>query len=326
MSAYRNIPAFVRTYRDGCLVDSDASGGVPITSRGVELGEGAFATLRGYRGRCFRPAAHIRILEEGAAMFGLRLGFDTAGLSRLADEAARSVAPVPAHGHGLSGSDAYVRITVTSAASDVESTRERECECESLVAVVARPLSVPSADDYQHGIRAAVATQRRVPRACVSDPNVKTTSYALPVLARREAQRQGAAEAIMLCTEGSLACGAMSNLFLIAGHTLFTPPTSTGCRAGITRDAVCEIASDAGFEVRTEPLDPGMLFDADEVFLTNTRIECLPVAHVLPLRSDAYRPTKAARLGLPFAGTERIRCALRNLIDRETRDGAPVES
>ena len=84
----------------------------------------------------------------------------------------------------------------------------------------------------------------------------------------------------MLAIDGSLACGTMSNLFLVEKDVLSTPPIATGCRAGVTREVLFELAAREGLEVRETLVEPAALWQADEVFFASTRVECLPVSKV----------------------------------------------
>jgi branched-chain amino acid aminotransferase len=264
---------------------------VRVTDPGYLLGEGVFATLRAYDGVCFRAERHLTILARGAAMFGLELPCETEHLASIADEAASRV---PAR-------DAYVRVTVTRGGEG------------AVLSVLSRPLVVPSDADYARGVSATVVTARRIPPACI-DGTVKTTSYAPQVLARREAMSRGIGEGegIMLSAGGSLACGTMANLFLVMGDTLVTPSLASGCRAGVTRETVLEIAESVGLTKREASLDLAELFDAEEAFFTSTRVECLPIAAV-----DG-RAVGSARRGLAIhPRTTALRARLRALVAEE---------
>ncbi|HEY8077560.1 MAG TPA: aminotransferase class IV [Labilithrix sp.] len=219
---------------------------VPIVDPGYLLGDGVFATMRGYRGVCFRAAVHLADLARGAELFGIEL--PPHPLAALANEAAART------GAG----DANVRITLTRG---------------SRLSILARPMDVPAPDDYVRGASATIITRRA---ACI-EPRVKTTSYAPALLARREAAPR---EAIQLGASGELACGAMANLFVVVRDALLTPHLASGCRDGVTRRAVLELAPRVGLAPREERLEPSILAEADEAFLTSTRIECLPLARV----------------------------------------------
>jgi branched-chain amino acid aminotransferase len=268
---------------------------VPITDPGYLLGEGVFATMHGYDGVCFRAERHLETFVRGAETFGLALPVGIERIIAIADEAASRTRV----------RDAYVRVTLTRG-SDPE---------RAALSVLSRPLDVPSVDDYARGVASAVVATRRVPPACM-DPTVKTPSYAPQVIARRQAAALGVGpgEGIMLAVDGSLACGTMANLFLVRADALLTPPVSSGCRAGVTRELVLELAGRVGLTAREEPLDPAALSDADEAFFTSSRVECLPIATV-----DG-RAIGAARSGGPAGHprTTALRAALRAVASEET--------
>jgi branched-subunit amino acid aminotransferase/4-amino-4-deoxychorismate lyase len=260
---------------------------VPITDRGYLLGEGVFATLRGYNGICFRPERHLETLARGAHAFGMTLPMSIERLADIADEAAVFTG----------AADAYVRVTLARGAD----------ETQPVLSILARGFDVPTDTEYTHGIPVAIVSARRIPPECM-DPSIKTTSYAPSVLARREAGLRGARDGIQLAIDGSLACGTMANLFVVMRNTLFTPALATGCRAGVTREAIFEVAAREGIVVREERIDPTALSEADEVFFTSTRVECLPIASV-----DGHT------IGCSqYPHTAAFRGALRRLILEET--------
>ena len=223
---------------------------VSVLDRGWLLGDGVFATMRGYDGRCFGIAHHLEALREGARALGLELPGALPAIAELADEAARRT----------KAKDAYVRVTVARGAS----------------AIIARPLDVPSAEDYANGIETMVVGPRRIPPECV-DPRFKTSSYAPQLIAWREIEERGIREGIQLALDGTIACGTTSNFFLVQDGALVTPPTSTGCRPGVTRRTVIEIAEKLGVPVLEERIPPAALDRAQEAFFTSSRIELLPI-------------------------------------------------
>ncbi len=230
-----------------------------LLDHGYLLGDGVFATMRAYRGVCFRADRHLAALARGAALFGIELPSSLLQIAGLANEAARRTEEA----------DAYIRVTLTRGAPGARPT----------LSVLARAMDVPSEDAYARGVSVASVSPRRIPPACL-DGSIKTTSYAVQVLARREVQAKGADEGIQLAIDGALACGTMANLFVVSGDTLLTPSLESGCRAGITRGAILELAPRLFRDVREQRLDPAVLAEADEAFLTSTRVECLPIASV----------------------------------------------
>ncbi|MCW5816107.1 MAG: aminotransferase class IV [Labilithrix sp.] len=273
---------------------------VPFLDRGYQLGEGAFATLRAYDGRCFRADRHLAQLRRAAAAFGLSV---PRAVDDVLDEAATRTG----------AADARVRVTVT----------------DTTCSVFAEPMRVPTDDEYARGVAVVTVSARRIPPACFGardertaeadrvdvalgrlDASAKTTSYAMQTLARREAEARGAAEGIQLTLDGDLACATMANLFVVRGDALATPSLDSGCRAGVTRAAVLEIAKDVGLVAEERRVAARELRECDEAFLTSARIECLPIASV-----DGAPVARGSR-------AHALRAALRDLIRRERVRGS----
>lgn len=258
---------------------------VRVTDRGYLLGEGVFATMRGYGGVCFKSREHLATMARGAAMFGLPLPMTVEALAELCDEAARR----------SEAETAYVRVTLARDGGDG-----------SVLSILAKAFEVPPPSAYDSGIDAITVSLRRPPPAC-GDPTIKSTSYGREVLVRREVAARNAGEGIMLAVDGSLACGTMSNLFVVKGNDLFTPERASGCRCGVTRAAVIALASRLDLRVREERLAPSVLDDADEVFFASTRVECVPVARI-----DG-KPTRGR-----YERTHAMRAALLDLVREDT--------
>ncbi len=120
--------------------------------------------------------------------------------------------------------------------------------------------------------------RRNHPRAL--DPAIKSSNLLNNVLAVREAQARGAEEALLLNQDGRLAEGASTNVFLVRGGAVRTPPLSAGILAGITREIVLELASGLGLPASDDPLGPDDLREAEEAFLTSSTREVVPIRRV----------------------------------------------
>lgn len=263
---------------------------VSILDQGYLLGDGVFATMRAYGGTCFRAREHLEEITRGARL--LEIPLDPAALERVRSNLDEAAARTRAK-------DAYVRVTLT---------RGEVGAASPTLSILARPmLDVPTPADYERGVDAVTVTPRRIPPVCL-DGTLKTTSYIVQVLARREVAARGAFEGIQLAVDGSLAGGAMSTLFLIAGRDLYTPSAESGCRLGVTRATVLSLAASVGLTVHERRLEPSMLADADEAFFASTRVECLPIARV-----------DGRALRGRFEMTHALHAALRRRIDEETK-------
>lgn len=131
---------------------------------------------------------------------------------------------------------------------------------------------------YRDPLRLAMLEQGR--HAASPLAGVKVTSWMLNVWAVNEARRNGFDEVILLNERGEVAECTSANIFCARGGRVFTPPLSSGCLAGITREVVMEIGPGAGIPVEERTLFPEDLYSADEVFISSTNRSMLNVTEI----------------------------------------------
>jgi branched-chain amino acid aminotransferase len=145
--------------------------------------------------------------------------------------------------------------------------------------VVAQPISGPPASAYREGVAAAIVGVRRAAPDAV-DPSAKTGAHLPNVLALREARAAGAHEALLLDGQGFVTEGSTSNVFAVTGGRLRTPPLAAGILEGVTRGVVLRLARQAGVPAEEAPLRPEDLEGSDELFITSTVREIVPVTRL----------------------------------------------
>jgi branched-chain amino acid aminotransferase len=155
--------------------------------------------------------------------------------------------------------------------------------------VIAQPLHAPPARAWAEGVSAAIVGVRRASPAAV-DPSAKTGAHLPNVLALKEARTAGAHEALLLDDRGFVTEGASSNVFAVSGGRLRTPPLAAGILEGVTRGLVLRIARGEGVPLEETALRPEDLEGADEVFITSTMREILPVVRLGATTVGAGRP------------------------------------
>lgn len=198
---------------------------------GVTVGDGVFETCAVYEGTAFALTRHLRRLTRSAVGIGLAepdLDLVREGVAAVLAAAGPEVG--------------RLRITLTGGPGPLGSYRFAPEQQRQTVLVLAGP-----------GASSEVSRVVRVPwvrneRSSVA--GLKTTSYAENVVAVSEAYRLGADEAVLANTLGDLCEGTASNVFVERGGELVTPPLSSGCLAGITRELLLEWAAAAGLPVR----------------------------------------------------------------------------
>lgn len=238
---------------------------VSIFDRGYLYGDAVFETLRSYAGRVFRPGAHLDRLGAAAARLGIALPLERDALERaLRDTIAR-----------FGSEDATVRVTLSrgEGTGGIATTGDER----PTLSIVARPLEPYPAVAYARGIASGFAETRKVPPQCLPS-ELKTANYLSSILARRELDARGMTEGVQLAVDGAVVSGTVSNVFFVAAGRLVTPDVASGCRAGVTREVLLEIAGQLAIFAETRRVEARELAVADEIFFANTLMECLPVA------------------------------------------------
>jgi branched-chain amino acid aminotransferase len=241
---------------DGQLV-SDEDAKISVLDHGLLYGDGLFEGIRVRAGRVFRLDQHLARLQLGARSIGLELPFGAAEQARIVTDTVRA----------FGQKEAYVRLLVTRGEGPL-GVDPTTCKKPMVVCIVAE-IGLFDAEQRAQGLAMITSSYRR-PNPDVQDVAIKTLNYLGSVLAKQEARRQGADEALLLNQSGRVAEAAVANIFALHGRSLATPPALDGCLEGINRGAVLEIARELGFSVSERSLGRRDLFAADEVFLTGS--------------------------------------------------------
>jgi branched-chain amino acid aminotransferase len=147
------------------------------------------------------------------------------------------------------------------------------------IVIIVKPLPADWERKSETVIRVALVDVVRNPPRSVN-PRIKSSNLLNNLLAMRKARSQGAEEALMLNYRGELAEGSLTNVFIVKDGVIKTPSLDVGILAGITRQIALDLAENKGFEVEETIILPDQLFRADEVFLTGTTKEVIPVVSV----------------------------------------------
>jgi branched-chain amino acid aminotransferase len=227
-------------------------------------GDGVFEGMRVCGGRVFRFEAHLRRLAYGGRALHLALP----SASELREIVTRTVA---AHAEA----DAYVRLIVTRGDGPL-GVDPLSCPTPRVICIVDR-IALYSEEKRKRGLSMLTSSLRR-PSSDVLDPRIKSLNYLNNVLAKGEARRRGADEALLLNQHGHVAEASVANVFVVRDSRLLTPPTSDGALDGITRASVIELAAQLGIACEVRTLGRIDLLAADEVFLTGTGAGLVRVA------------------------------------------------
>jgi branched-chain amino acid aminotransferase len=271
----------VLVWLNGRVLDARAAR-VSALDRGLLHGDGLYDTWRTYGGRCFATGAHLRRLSAAAK----RLALPPPGDARAwAARAERLVAR-----NGLT--DAAVRLTITRGATGETLLPERSGRPTLLLTV--RPLPADLSEQQARGIACVLLPFPR--DAAFPWGTMKLVGHASAIVGRRHALRQGAGEGLYVTRDGEVTEGTTSNVFIVEGRTLLTPPHQSGVLGGVTRDLVLRLARRAGLRTREARLSVARVRRAAELFVTASTIEVLPVVRLDGRRVANGMPGRITRL------------------------------
>ncbi len=253
----------MKVWLDGVIVDG-AEARIPVTDHGLLYGDGVFEGIRAYARRVFRLDTHLERLAVSAAAIGLEI---PGGLARVRAVVLDTL-------RALGADDAYVRLVITRGSGPL-GVDPTTCPEPRLICI-ADQIQLYPPDLMRRGLDVVTVSMRR-PASDVLDPRVKSLNYLNSVLAKLEARRRGADEALLLNASGAIAEAAVANVFVVRGGVLRTPPATDGALEGVTRDSVLRLAGSLGIDAREQTLGRVDLLGADEAFLTGTGVRIVPI-------------------------------------------------
>lgn len=246
----------MKVWFDGSVVDERDARISPF-DHGLLTGDGVFETLRVYRGVPFAWTRHDARLRRSA---------DGLGLSVPDGAMLRDAAAAVIEANGIA--EGRLRVTLTGGPSPLGSERGTAGPTVLLAATEFRP--------WPPTVAVATVPWARNERSAVA--GIKTISYAENVRALAHAAEHGAGEAMFANTKGELCEATGSNVFVAHGGQLRTPPASSGCLLGVTRDLLLELAPSVGIKIEEFDLPLASLSGANEAFLTSSTREVHPIA------------------------------------------------
>lgn len=256
----------MKVYIDGQFHD-EADAKISVFDHGLLYGDGVFEGIRMYHNRIFKLREHIERLWWSAKAILLDIPMTPEELMRACVESCRV--------NNLR--EGYIRLIVTRGRGTL-GLDPRRCPKPSVI-IIATTIQLYPEKTYQEGLAiATVPTTRNLVNAV--NPAIKSLNYLNNILARIEANNAGVEEAIMLNSDGFVAECTADNVFVVQKGRLFTPPLSAGALYGITRNTVLDCARELGIPTGEPNLSRYDLYVADEMFVTGTAAEMVPVVKV----------------------------------------------
>ncbi len=256
----------MKIWLNGSLVDKE-NATTSVFDHGTLYGDGIFEGIRFYNKRVFRLEDHMDRLYYCAKYLELNIPYEKDALSKAVCETVAA--------SGLN--DGYIRLVVTRGAGSL-GLSPYSCP-RACVFIIADKIALYDPAVYENGLALVTSTIRRN-RADMICPQVKSLNYLNNILAKVEAIRQNAAEALMLNEQGNVAECTGDNIFIVKDGVVYTPPVTDGALDGITRRVVLEICAELGIPAQEKTMNRFTVTCADECFLTGTAAECVPVTQM----------------------------------------------
>lgn len=241
---------------------------ISVFDHGLLYGDGVFEGIRAYNGRIFKFDEHIDRLYESAKTVGIQIPISKEELKKAIIEVLRR--------NNLK--NAYIRLIVTRGIG-LLGLDPRHCEKPTIIIIPQSLEKYPLTSKTKSAIKAIISSTRRTPPFCLP-PMVKSLNYQNNILAKLEAIHAGVDEAIMLDWRGYVCEATGANIFIVKHGVLLTPPLYASILPGITRQTIIDIAKKLSIDVLERDLTIHDVYNADEIFLTGTGIEILPVIEV----------------------------------------------
>ncbi len=255
-----------RVMIDGALLEPEQAT-VSVFDRGFLFGDSVFETIRTYAGVPLALDEHLERLARSAERVFIPLPVP---IAVIADEIRATL-------READNPESYVRVVVTRGSGPLG--LDTGFEVHPTRVVIVAPLVTLPAEAYDKGVDVITYRTQRVAEA-TDAVGAKVGNYLVAVLATRAAREAGASEALILDASGRVVEGASSNVFVVESGRLVTPPEDAGILLGVTRRLVLEVAQQAGIEVELRPLTLEEVHRADELFLSSSIRELLPVVRV----------------------------------------------
>jgi branched-chain amino acid aminotransferase len=261
-------------YVNGRITD-EREAVIPVLDHGFLYGEGVYEVMRTYQRKPFLYGAHIDRMRRSAGMINLTVPFtDAELLARIEDTAAAFYGSQGEAGRGV---EMYIRVLLTRGVGQM-TYDPAACPVPTLVIII-KPQVDPPAEAYEKGVKVILVPVIRNHPFSIN-PLIKSNNLLNNALASQFAMRQGGFEAIMRNYRSEISECSQSNLFVVKDGVVLTPPIEAGLLAGITRAFVFDVGQACGVTVSETTLNDADLFSADEMFLTSTTREIVPIVTV----------------------------------------------
>jgi len=260
----------MKVFINGNLYDKKEAK-ISVWDHGFLYGDGVFEGIRIYNNAIFKLDEHLNRLYESARVIDLNIPYSYEELKEHVINTCKINLQEEKMENG------YIRLVVSRGEGDL-GLDPRKCKSSTVVIIVDKIQLYPK-EFYENGLRLIISSYRR-PSADILSPRIKSLNYLNNILAKIEANNANAQEAVMLNQNGYLTECTADNIFIVYKGVVKTPPPYVGILEGITRKTVLEMCSELNIPFDETILDIKDLLTADEVFITGTGAEIVPVSEI----------------------------------------------
>jgi len=252
---------------------------ISVLDRGFTYGDGLFETMRVYSGKIFRLEHHLDRLFQSARSIFIELPI-TKNEIQSAIYAAIKL-------NGLS--DSIVRLTVTR--GELGSGVNVDYSSPPTIVILVKPVKAISKKTYKEGIGIKLYKKSAIRTQGISN-KIKSCNYLSNIILRENALKENFFEAVLLDHNHNVTEGTISNIFIIKNNQLKTPILNEFVLSGIIRQAILDLCLENNIPFKEDRITERELYEADELFLTNSGIEILPVRNINhhKLKNRGIRP------------------------------------
>ena len=267
-------------YIDGKFVPTSQAT-VNVYDHGFLYGDGVFEGIRAYNKKVFKLDEHVARMFRSAEKIGLKPPVSEKVFRDLILETCRR----------NKISDAYIRPIFSRGIGEL-GISARTCKNPSAIIIV-KPVDPTIKKPEEKAFRLITSSYLRTPPTCLN-PNVKSLNYLNNILAKMEAENKGVNEALLLDVNGYVSEASAMNVFIIKKGPLITPPIDT-ILEGITRASLIDIAKQKRYKVVEQKFKIDDIYSSDEMFLTGTLAELVPVIELDGRKISDGKPGKITR-------------------------------
>ncbi len=244
----------MKIYLNGKFVDIK-NAKISVIDKGILYGYGIFETIKSYNEYLFLFDRHYKRLIKSLKVFGIDFFISSAKLKSVIFELLKK---------NNIKKEGYIRITVTG---------------DARIFIIAKKYKPLPKSYYESGVKLKISEFRRNNFSIL--PYYKTLNYFENFFLKKQAEKEGYFEVIFFDCNGNLAEGCTSNIFSVKNNTLFTPSVECPILSGIVREFVISVAKKHGIKViESKNIKKQQIYSSDEIFLTNSMVEILPVRQV----------------------------------------------